>query len=1475
MDPTTNPPPTSQRRREFPPLEELLPIARLNRMMRSFSDISGVACALMDPDFEWIGRSPKMPKFCQLAHGHDNTEDLCRAHARQLGELAGRDRTVAMGSCESGLLEFVAPILLGDYVLGFIFGGPVLAPGESESGGKHSSLRAIAVERDLNVQRLQETLDSVSKARSRDDLKSKARAMGDLAQEIGATALMAYQARALADLSTLLTIVSSKEDAYDLVLDCVELVYRRTKVAIYEVQEGVYPLVADRNDSFKGPRFEHRADNSIVGLCVRSGKLRYDADLTKLRGTSTSLPSLSYGDNVYLRSSLTVPVRDLATNEMKLCIQVCSNEKSAFDDQLDREFLQTVADLLAAAYDRSRDEEEVDSSQLDQATRMTALSTMEEQLLQTSADADVDQTLELFLQTAMSIGECDSAEILVCVPNRKQLSVQAATGVFKQAEGVYLTSEPHSVERVLSRGRPWRIRKPRKGARDFQELVKAHGMRFDKRVSGELQSAALLPIGLQRKTTGVLALYARKRGSFGQESIRVLQYLADRVAAVLADTEQQRKARVDAFDARAVRWILELAHWSMEVAQDRDVVRAELSGRLARQACQIARVHFASVRSYCPVTKRLHFEADAGAEKPERAKEMLERGWGPADENSAGGYAAITAEPYVFGSLANAEHYRTVFPEVRSHASIPIKCGGNVELILSVDSVRENAFERDSWVFERLQRLAIDAESVLVMVRSACEHAAASFGEVCMEATSTNDLCHRAAHALRDALDTCDCTVFLTTPAGDEIEAAGTTGLEGDDSDSSLRRYSIASDTECNGCTPWVVRYGETLLINNLEDPNSYPDKEPKPAWTNKHRDASDRTASRLAFLGVPIVVHDKVIGVVRFSVRRSLQRFSPQDNDLAERLARQLGIAVQRIRYVNRTAASRELENVRLRKTLKTTAGEMAGVAKRLVDCDAVHIRVLEGEQLRLVVAVGQSMEGLPAVRKIGEPFSGRVAQEGRLVTVQDVSAPRHWAKLRNEVSENLEGWVQSMACAPLVAGDNVIGTISFHSCNTDWFNADRIPVMEEISSHCALLLRHAKVHEDQMSLTNATLKTTGQIVENPSTVTVESVAKEVANAFAGVVPFAASTVWLFNQSKSHLERVAFGAHGDRKTSPRDVPEALCLETLSESVFADLATCEPLLGDRPRTGCGASDSDTEIPDSLREWLKSAGMYMVAPLKFGDDLIGGVLCYGVLEEGFTLSDEHVKRISHLSQQAAVAIEAAGLLERQRSAMDVAAPLAMMGALLDAFLHQMTQPVNNIQLLLHNALRISKPGTPLTGKLATIRDQTRRLETTIVELKTFVAGQGVQTATTLDLGSVVRKVADRTRADLPASIEQTEEIPDEAVSIQGVEPILLEALRMAVVNAVEAMPDGGTLHFRVRQNGKHASVQIEDTGIGMSEPVAHACRQCFFTTKQHGSGLGLAVVQAACNWHHGALGISSQPGQGTTVDITLPFGGRRS
>jgi PAS domain S-box-containing protein len=100
--------------------------------------------------------------------------------------------------------------------------------------------------------------------------------------------------------------------------------------------------------------------------------------------------------------------------------------------------------------------------------------------------------------------------------------------------------------------------------------------------------------------------------------------------------------------------------------------------------------------------------------------------------------------------------------------------------------------------------------------------------------------------------------------------------------------------------------------------------------------------------------------------------------------------------------------------------------------------------------------------------------------------------------------------------------------------------------------------------------------------------------------------------------------------------------------------------------------------------------------------------------------------------------------------------------------------------------------------------------------------------------------------------------------------LREVLTNLLLNAIEAMPLGGRITFQtlVEENG--VSVEVSDTGIGMSTDVRRRLFDPFFTTKgAHGTGLGLSVSQAIIKGHQGTLTVDSEPGHGTTVVITLP------
>ncbi|HEV8712157.1 MAG TPA: ATP-binding protein [Candidatus Binatia bacterium] len=86
------------------------------------------------------------------------------------------------------------------------------------------------------------------------------------------------------------------------------------------------------------------------------------------------------------------------------------------------------------------------------------------------------------------------------------------------------------------------------------------------------------------------------------------------------------------------------------------------------------------------------------------------------------------------------------------------------------------------------------------------------------------------------------------------------------------------------------------------------------------------------------------------------------------------------------------------------------------------------------------------------------------------------------------------------------------------------------------------------------------------------------------------------------------------------------------------------------------------------------------------------------------------------------------------------------------------------------------------------------------------------------------------------------------------------------NAFEAMPEGGTLTVRLHNTGKHITLKVADTGMGI--PAGVDIFEPFVTTKLEGTGLGLPIVRQIVAAHGGTLTYTSEPGKGTTFTVTL-------
>jgi PAS domain S-box-containing protein len=107
-------------------------------------------------------------------------------------------------------------------------------------------------------------------------------------------------------------------------------------------------------------------------------------------------------------------------------------------------------------------------------------------------------------------------------------------------------------------------------------------------------------------------------------------------------------------------------------------------------------------------------------------------------------------------------------------------------------------------------------------------------------------------------------------------------------------------------------------------------------------------------------------------------------------------------------------------------------------------------------------------------------------------------------------------------------------------------------------------------------------------------------------------------------------------------------------------------------------------------------------------------------------------------------------------------------------------------------------------------------------------------------------------------------------VSGVAASLREMLTNLVFNAVDAMPSGGTITLRTRGGDAHTTLEVIDTGTGMTDEVRQRCLEPFFSTKgERGTGLGLSMCFGIIQRHGGTLGIESEPGCGTKFIISLP------
>ena len=209
-------------------------------------------------------------------------------------------------------------------------------------------------------------------------------------------------------------------------------------------------------------------------------------------------------------------------------------------------------------------------------------------------------------------------------------------------------------------------------------------------------------------------------------------------------------------------------------------------------------------------------------------------------------------------------------------------------------------------------------------------------------------------------------------------------------------------------------------------------------------------------------------------------------------------------------------------------------------------------------------------------------------------------------------------------------------------------------------------------------------------------------------------------------------------------------------------------------------------------------------------------------------------------------------------------------------HEFKNPVAAIRAAAESlATHADTPPSPeRTERLARVlRDSSRRLDalvTQFLELARAEAGMEGEQRDEVELGVLVRGVVETIAAQEDhAEVRFEHEIAD--VSVAGVAGRLETAVRNLVENAASFAGPGGRVCVRLRSQGEHARLEVEDDGPGIAQQDQPRVFDRFFTRRQgrKGTGLGLALVRAIAEAHGGRATVRSTPGQGSTFVLVVP------
>jgi signal transduction histidine kinase len=513
----------------------------------------------------------------------------------------------------------------------------------------------------------------------------------------------------------------------------------------------------------------------------------------------------------------------------------------------------------------------------------------------------------------------------------------------------------------------------------------------------------------------------------------------------------------------------------------------------------------------------------------------------------------------------------------------------------------------------------------------------------------------------------------------------------------------------------------------------------------------------------------------------------------------------------------------------------------------------------LEIQVSAGLPSNAAELKLRLGQGITGWVARTGKPARVGDVRRDSRYVMLRPDVCSEL--------AVPLEVMGEVRGVLNVDSHNESAFSAADQELLEELAVQAASVIQNTWLFE-QSRLKARLLETLVSVSRSiNSALNVNEALQLVTREACALMEARTCSLLMLDPSGQWLDlRASFGAGTAYLGKPRvNVDESFMGIVVRRKKPMQLENVQ------------SSSLYQNIDVARREGLVSL---LSAPLVFGGQSIGTLNVYTGQPRSF--SNEEVNTLSALADLSAIALEKARLYERivdVEEQLRQNEKLSALGLLAAEVAHEIRNPLTVMKMLYHSLRLEFDPADPRVKDDAVLREKMDQLNKIVEQILDF-ARDTEPKLSPVNVNQVLDDLVLLIRHKLRnQQIQYVRRLAPDLPQVMADPAQLAQAFLNLTLNALEAMPQGGTLTlstraFRTARRGAlptHVLIEFRDTGHGMPEDQRRRpFSSLLSTTKHKGTGLGLAIVGRVVETHRGKVRIRSRPNAGTAISIQLPL-----